>query len=108
MERTEDTYLGDWSLHSVPGVTGNGRGWRLFSSTWLGFERSHGLGDSGGKSELLSQLNIGSSLSCNKQTQMLVTRHANPEKSQNCPKLLILKPFLYTKFQKRSAKKEMK
>ena len=41
------TYLGDGALHSVPGVTGNGRGWRLSSvSTWLGFEWSHGLGDS--------------------------------------------------------------
>ena len=73
----DGTYLGDGSLHSVPGVSGNGRGGRLSSvSTWLGLEWSHGLGHSRGKSELLSQLNIGPSLGCNKQTQMLVTPHS--------------------------------
>ena len=61
--KTKTTDLGDGSLGSVPGVAGHGGGRRLSSVTArLGLEWSHGLGHSGGQSELLPQLHVGPSL----------------------------------------------
>ena len=55
------SYLGDGALHgTIAGVARDGRGGAFPGS--FGLEGSHGLGDAGGKGELLTQLHVGPSL----------------------------------------------